>query len=160
MLTVHVALVYPAPECGLRCIGREQRSIMLVLCGLQAQSAKLIGQAIQNNPAFLTLRKIEVRRVPCCRHSLVAVTLLGSAFNFDPSHSCNGCSIEHGCAVQAAREIANTVAGSQNRVFLNSDSLLLNLVSILPKHSTWHHIGCNALPRTFTSHRGNHIVLL
>ena len=26
----------------------------------QAQSAKLIGQAIQNNPAFLTLRKIEV----------------------------------------------------------------------------------------------------
>ncbi len=27
---------------------------------LQAQSAKLIGQAIQNNPAFLTLRKIEV----------------------------------------------------------------------------------------------------
>ena len=28
---------------------------------LQAQSAKLIGDAIQQNPAFLTLRKIEVR---------------------------------------------------------------------------------------------------
>ncbi len=27
---------------------------------LQAQSAKLIGDAIQQNPAFLTLRKIEV----------------------------------------------------------------------------------------------------
>lgn len=27
---------------------------------LQAQSAKLIGEAIQSNPAFLTLRKIEV----------------------------------------------------------------------------------------------------
>jgi len=53
----------------------------------EAQSAKLIGQAIQNNPAFLTLRKIE-----------------------------------------AARDIASTIAGSQNRVFLNSDSLLLNLV--------------------------------
>lgn len=26
----------------------------------QAQSAKLIGEAIQSNPAFLTLRKIEV----------------------------------------------------------------------------------------------------
>ncbi len=28
---------------------------------MQAQSAKLIGEAIQANPAFLTLRKIEVR---------------------------------------------------------------------------------------------------
>jgi prohibitin 2 len=27
----------------------------------EAQSARLIGQAIQQNPAFLTLRKIEVR---------------------------------------------------------------------------------------------------
>mmetsp|Transcript_13937 Transcript_13937/g.42049 ORF Transcript_13937/g.42049 Transcript_13937/m.42049 type:complete len:290 (-) Transcript_13937:1608-2477(-) len=55
----------------------------------EAQSAKLIGQAIQNNPAFLTLRKIE-----------------------------------------AARDIASTIAGSQNRVFLNSDSLLLNLAEM------------------------------
>ncbi|KAK9845946.1 hypothetical protein WJX81_006637 [Elliptochloris bilobata] len=52
----------------------------------EAQSAKLIGEAIQSNPAFLTLRKIE-----------------------------------------AAREIAGTIANSNNRVFLNSDSLLLNL---------------------------------
>ncbi|PRW59255.1 prohibitin- mitochondrial-like [Chlorella sorokiniana] len=52
----------------------------------EAQSAMLIGQAVQQNPAFLTLRKIE-----------------------------------------AAREIASTVAASANRIFLNSDSLLLNL---------------------------------
>lgn len=52
----------------------------------EAQSAKMIGEAIQNNPAFLTLRKIE-----------------------------------------AARDIASTVASSANRVFLNADSLLLNL---------------------------------
>ncbi|EFN57594.1 hypothetical protein CHLNCDRAFT_21275 [Chlorella variabilis] len=52
----------------------------------EAQSATLIGQAVQQNPAFLTLRKIE-----------------------------------------AAREIASTVSGSANRIFLNSDSLLLNL---------------------------------
>jgi hypothetical protein len=52
----------------------------------QAQSARLIGESIHGNPAFLTLRKIE-----------------------------------------AAREIAGTVASSQNRVFLTSDSLLLNL---------------------------------
>ena len=30
----------------------------------EAQSAKLIGEAIQSNPAFLTLRKIEVRARP------------------------------------------------------------------------------------------------
>lgn len=52
----------------------------------EAQSALLLGQAIQQNPAFITLRKIE-----------------------------------------AAREIAATIAGSANRVFLSSDSLLLNL---------------------------------
>jgi hypothetical protein len=31
----------------------------------EAQSARLIGQAIQQNPAFLTLRKIEVRLHVC-----------------------------------------------------------------------------------------------
>lgn len=57
----------------------------------EAQSAKLIGEAIQQNPAFLTLRKIE-----------------------------------------AAREIAQTVSMSQNRVYLNADSLLLNLSGDAP----------------------------
>eukprot|EP00878_Enallax_costatus_P001352 GHUV01001499.1.p1 GENE.GHUV01001499.1~~GHUV01001499.1.p1 ORF type:complete len:284 (+),score=49.41 GHUV01001499.1:263-1114(+) len=52
----------------------------------EAQSARLIGQAIQQNPAFLTLRKIE-----------------------------------------AARDVAATIAHSANRVYLNADSLLLNL---------------------------------
>ena len=52
----------------------------------EAASARLIGESIQSNPAFLTLRKIE-----------------------------------------AAREIATTVAASNNRVFLDSDSLMLNL---------------------------------
>ncbi|KAK9848655.1 hypothetical protein WJX84_000333 [Apatococcus fuscideae] len=55
----------------------------------EAQSAKLIGEAIQSNPAFLTLRKIE-----------------------------------------AARDIATTISGASNRVFLSSDSLLLNLGEI------------------------------
>ena len=52
----------------------------------EATSAKLIGQAIANNPAFITLRKIE-----------------------------------------AAREIASTISNSANKVYLNSDDLLLNL---------------------------------
>jgi hypothetical protein len=39
---------------------------------LQAQSAKLIGEAIQSNPAFLTLRKIEV----CSFNFTTASTLL------------------------------------------------------------------------------------
>ena len=52
----------------------------------EAKSAQLIGQAIANNPAFITLRKIE-----------------------------------------AAREIAHTVSNAANKVYLNSDDLLLNL---------------------------------
>ena len=52
----------------------------------EAKSAQLIGEAIANNPSFITLRKIE-----------------------------------------AAREIAGTISNSANRVFLNSDDLLLNL---------------------------------
>ena len=31
------------------------------------------------------------------------------------------------CLAQAAREIAGTIASSANRVFLNADSLMLNL---------------------------------
>ncbi|KAG5226348.1 PROHIBITIN family protein [Salix suchowensis] len=52
----------------------------------EATSAQLIGQAIANNPAFITLRKIE-----------------------------------------AAREIAQTISTSANKVFLDSSDLLLNL---------------------------------
>ena len=52
----------------------------------EAESAKLIGQAVKDNPAFIALRKIE-----------------------------------------AAREIADTVATAPNRLYLNSDSLLLDL---------------------------------
>ncbi|KAH0915548.1 hypothetical protein HID58_029994 [Brassica napus] len=52
----------------------------------ESKSAQLIGQAIANNQAFITLRKIE-----------------------------------------AAREIAQTIAHSANKVYLSSDDLLLNL---------------------------------
>ncbi|EOA14687.1 hypothetical protein CARUB_v10027959mg, partial [Capsella rubella] len=52
----------------------------------QLKSAQLIGQAIANNKAFITLRKIE-----------------------------------------AAREIAQTIAKSANKVYLSSNNLLLNL---------------------------------
>lgn len=73
-------------------------AFVFILLQGEAKSAQLIGDAIANNPAFITLRKIE-----------------------------------------AAREIANTVSQSNNRIFLNSDSLLLNLadsstedVSVVP----------------------------
>ncbi|XP_057792420.1 prohibitin-1, mitochondrial-like [Salvia miltiorrhiza] len=52
----------------------------------EAKSAQLIGQAIANNPAFITLRRIE-----------------------------------------ATKDISHTVAMSTNKVYLNSDELLLNL---------------------------------
>ncbi|KAI8463921.1 MAG: band 7 family-domain-containing protein [Monoraphidium minutum] len=64
----------------------QEKQSAIVRAQGEAQSARLIGQAIQQNPAFIALRKIE-----------------------------------------AAREIATTIAGSANRVFLNAESLMLNL---------------------------------
>ncbi|KAJ7556774.1 hypothetical protein O6H91_05G097500 [Diphasiastrum complanatum] len=64
---------------------QDKRSAIIRAQG-EAKSAQLIGDAISNNPAFITLRKIE-----------------------------------------AGREIANTISNSSNKVFLNSNSLLLNL---------------------------------
>lgn len=64
----------------------QEKQSSIVKAQGEAQSAKLIGDAIRDNPAFIALRKIE-----------------------------------------AAREIAHTISTSANRVFLGSDSLLLNL---------------------------------
>ncbi|XP_024520997.1 prohibitin-1, mitochondrial isoform X2 [Selaginella moellendorffii] len=67
---------------------QDKRSAIIRAQG-EAKSAQLIGEAISNNPAFVTLRRIE-----------------------------------------ASREIAHTVANSANKLFLDSDSLLLNLHSV------------------------------
>ncbi|GAX73154.1 hypothetical protein CEUSTIGMA_g607.t1 [Chlamydomonas eustigma] len=64
----------------------QEKQSSIVKAQGEATSAKLIGEAIKANPAFLTLRKVE-----------------------------------------AARDIAHTIAGSANKVYLNADSLLLNL---------------------------------
>lgn len=66
---------------------QEKKSKIIHAQG-EAQSAVLIGKAMQNNPAFTEIRRIE-----------------------------------------AAREIAQAVANSPNRVYLNSDQLLMNLTS-------------------------------
>jgi len=70
---------------------QDKRSAVIKAEG-EAKSAKLIGEAIANNPAFITLRRIE-----------------------------------------AARDIAQTMSESNNRVMLNADSLLLNLAEIEKK---------------------------
>ncbi|XP_023637697.1 LOW QUALITY PROTEIN: prohibitin-2, mitochondrial [Capsella rubella] len=64
----------------------EQEKKSAVIRAQKLKSAQLIGQAIANNKAFITLRKIE-----------------------------------------AAREIAQTIAKSANKVYLSSNNLLLNL---------------------------------
>ncbi|KAL1555631.1 Prohibitin-1, subunit of the prohibitin complex (Phb1p-Phb2p) [Salvia divinorum] len=61
----------------------------------EAKSAQLIGQAIANNPAFITLRRIE-----------------------------------------ASKDISHTVATSTNKVYLNSDELLLNLHELNKEQSS------------------------
>jgi prohibitin 2 len=63
---------------------QEKRQIVIRADG-EAKSAELIGTAIQDNPAFVELRKIE-----------------------------------------AARDVANIVSHSTNKVYLDADALLLN----------------------------------
>lgn len=65
---------------------KQERQQKIVEAEGEAQSAKLIGEAIRQNPGFLQLRRID-----------------------------------------AAREIAATVANSTNRVYLDSNQLLLNV---------------------------------
>lgn len=66
---------------------QEQQSIIIKAEG-EAAAAKMIGEAMRKNPAFIDLRRIE-----------------------------------------AAREVAQTIAKSNNRVFLDANALLLNLSS-------------------------------
>lgn len=61
----------------------------------EAQSAKLVGDAIKDNPGFIKLRRID-----------------------------------------AARDIATTVARSQNKLFLNTEALLLDLAAKDGEHGS------------------------
>ena len=65
---------------------QEKKSIIVKAEG-EAESARLVGKAIQDNPGFVKLRKIDT-----------------------------------------AKEIATTVARNQGKVYLNSDSLLINVL--------------------------------
>ncbi|PHJ16801.1 spfh domain band 7 family protein [Cystoisospora suis] len=65
----------------------EEKKSTIIKAQGEAEAAKLIGNAIKTNPAFLELRRIDT-----------------------------------------AREVANTISKSSNRVMLNSESLLLNLM--------------------------------
>jgi prohibitin 2 len=66
---------------------QEQQSIVIKAEG-EAEAAKMIGEAMRKNPAFIDIRRIE-----------------------------------------AAREIAQTISKSSNRVYLDANSLLLSLSS-------------------------------
>lgn len=69
---------------------QEQQSIIIKAEG-EAEAAKMIGEAMRKNPAFIDLRRIE-----------------------------------------AAREVAQTVSKSSNRIFLDARSLLLSLATVPP----------------------------
>lgn len=65
---------------------KQEKQQKIVEAEGQAESARLIGKSVQENPGFLNLRRID-----------------------------------------AAREIANIIASSSNRVFLDADTLLLDM---------------------------------
>jgi hypothetical protein len=56
---LYSALSLEGTHCISAC-GRVFTMAMLTAVAMQAQSAKLIGEAVQQNPAFLMLRRIEV----------------------------------------------------------------------------------------------------
>lgn len=70
---------------------RQEKEGIIVKAKGEAESAKLVGKAIKDNPGFVQLRRID-----------------------------------------AARSIAETMSKGNNSVFLNADSLLLNLVGEEP----------------------------
>ena len=72
---------------------QEKKSIVIRAEG-EAESARLISSAIQDNPGFLQMRRID-----------------------------------------AAKEIAETVSQSSNKVYLNADTLLLNLLEDMDETS-------------------------
>mmetsp|Transcript_18005 Transcript_18005/g.55389 ORF Transcript_18005/g.55389 Transcript_18005/m.55389 type:complete len:321 (+) Transcript_18005:440-1402(+) len=81
---------------------QEKKSIIVKAEG-EAQAARLVGKAIENNPGFVQLRKIDT-----------------------------------------AKEIAGTVARNQGKVYLNADSLLINVLgnevtddTVKPKKGYW-----------------------
>jgi len=84
-------------------MAEQERKSKVIEAQGESESAKLIGAAMQRNPAFAELRRI-----------------------------------------QAAREIAHTIANSPNRVFLNSDSLLMNLMTDFTGSAASDHIGTKA----------------
>lgn len=95
----------------------------------EAQSATLIGQAIKDNPAFLTLRCVGrdrgLRGGGAARQAAPRGSLRGSS---QPTRSHPFLLLNPPSRrIEAAREIAQTVATSGNRMMLPADSLLLNM---------------------------------
>lgn len=72
---------------------QDKRGIIIRAEG-DAQSAKMISEAIQSNPYYLELKTIE-----------------------------------------AARDIARSLASSQNKVYLNSEMLMFNLLGALGRYA-------------------------
>lgn len=66
---------------------QEQKKTIILKAQGEQQSAKMIGNAIKNNPGFVELRQIE-----------------------------------------AARDVANSLSKSSNKVILSADSLMLNVI--------------------------------
>eukprot|EP01138_Halocafeteria_seosinensis_P000383 gb/GECG01000396.1/.p1 GENE.gb/GECG01000396.1/~~gb/GECG01000396.1/.p1 ORF type:complete len:283 (+),score=29.07 gb/GECG01000396.1/:1-849(+) len=66
----------------------QDRKSIVIRAEAEAETAKLIGEAVKNNPGFVNLRRID-----------------------------------------AAKDISQTISQSSNTVYLNSDSLLLNLMN-------------------------------
>jgi len=111
---------------------QQEKERSIIQAQGEAQSARLIGEAISQNPAFLTLRRIEAAREVGLRlrdsgrwlgsgaagsFALLLLFALGGCVNKTPRPSFS----------RLPAQIADTVANAQNRVYLSSESLLLGV---------------------------------
>jgi len=91
---------------------QEKKQIVIPAEG-EARSAELIGKAIQNNPAFIQLRRIDT-----------------------------------------AKEIANIVSKSSNRIFLNADTLQLNQLGLATVPTTDNQFSDTTSPNAVAAKKG------
>lgn len=92
---------------------QQEKERAIVQAQGEAQSAKLIGEAIQQNPAFITLRKIEAAREVSCQWIPASLVPVYDAYR--PKHGCHKAKIPALTGVLLAPRIYRCAIGDDAR---------------------------------------------
>jgi hypothetical protein len=104
---------------------QEKKSVIIKAQG-EAQSAKLIGAAIQDNPGFIQLRKLEAaREIAGARAPRSQPSRVDHTRQLAPHPACAYADGHAPARLPCA--FAGTLSKSSNRLFLDGGSLLLDV---------------------------------